>query len=81
MTSSRTRPGESRENFAEIERFGDAIQRKGKQFAPRAIKAFEKAAGDLKLFYGKGGVTTLQQARVGGMKLCLPEAVASRVLT
>jgi len=64
--------GESPEDFADIEKFGDAIHRKGEKFAPRAIKAFEKAAGDLKAFYGKGGVATFQQARaVGGMKLVL----------
>src|SRR6266567_2770298 len=64
--------GESPDDFANVDEFGDAVHRKGKQFAPRAIKAFEKAAGDLKIFYGKGGVTTFQQARaVGGMKLVL----------
>jgi len=55
--------GESPDDFANVDEFGDAVHRKGKQFAPRAIKAFEKAAGDLKIFYGKGGVTTFQQAR------------------
>ena len=65
--------GERPEDFAELDKFGEAIHQKGKQLVPRAIKAFEKLVEDLKRFYaGEGRGTTFQQAReVGGMKLVL----------
>src|SRR5881394_622383 len=64
--------GERPQEFAEVDKFGEAIRMKGNQFAPRAIKAFERVADRLKKFYGEGNITTFAQAReVGGMKLVL----------
>src|SRR5258708_22235810 len=65
--------GERPEDFADLDKFGEAIHQKGKQLAPRATKAFGKVVEDLKRFYvGEDRLTTFQQAReVGGMKLVL----------
>lgn len=62
--------GRAPDEFAELDKFGEAIRAGGKQLAPRAIKAFQRVADDLKKFYGHGRMTTFAQARdVGGMKL------------
>ncbi len=65
--------GERPEDFADLDKFGEAIHQKGKQLAPGATKAFGKVVEDLKRFYvGEDRLTTFQQAReVGGMKLVL----------
>jgi hypothetical protein len=65
--------GERPEDFADLDKFGEAIHQKGKQLAPRAARAFGKVAEDLKRFYvGEDRLTTFQQAReAGGMKLVL----------
>lgn len=62
--------GKIPEEFAELDKFRDAIRGGGEQIAARAIKAFQQLAEDLKKFYGQGRMTTFAQGRdVGGMKL------------
>jgi hypothetical protein len=65
--------GERPDDFAGLDKFGEAIHQKGKQIAPRAARAFEKVVEDLKRFYvGEDRLTTFRQAREnGGMKLVL----------
>lgn len=64
--------GERPQEFAEIEKFGEAIHDKGQRFAPRVIPAFTRAVERLKKFYSEGKSTTFEQARAqGGMKLVL----------